>query len=636
MSSRGASLADYLGTGSWFASEEGEPSETVDLPAAGNHGASHGRWHPYLVLLSYARGWWKGWAWLLIVTIGATAFGLAAPWPLKVLIDNVLGHKPLPHAVARLPGTGHPSSLLVWVVVATLTSFGLSSALNVVTTRMWIKVGYGMVYDLSHDLFERIQRRSIVFHTTKPIGDSISRIAGDSWAVHQVVDSLLFSPVHASFYIIGMVVLMARMDAGLTLVAVAAAPLMAVGSLAAARAVRRASTRQRQVDSALNSHVQQTLSGISVVQSFGQEQRHHLRFRRFARSAIRVQRQAAIANNVNDLLTGLVTTGGSGVVLWIGADHVLHQRLTVGGLLIFMAYLGGLQLQVRPFTNIYTSLQTSRGSIDRVMEVLDAEPEVTDAPGAVALRRVRGHVVFDDVGFGYEPDRPVLQNVSLEARPGETVAIVGHTGAGKSTLVSLVLRLFDPTDGTVSIDGHDLRDVQVASLRSQVSLVLQESFLFPISIRDNIAYGRPDASMKQIQAAAKAANAHEFIAKLPDGYDTIVGERGATLSGGERQRIAIARALLKDAPVLILDEPTSALDARTESLLLEALERLTKGRTTLIIAHRLSTIRNADRIVVLNEGRVVETGTHRQLVRRKGPYAALRNPGPAGTKVRVK
>jgi ATP-binding cassette subfamily B protein/subfamily B ATP-binding cassette protein MsbA len=282
-----------------------------------------------------------------------------------------------------------------------------------------------------------------------------------------------------------------------------------------------------------------------------------------------------------------------------------------------------LQGEIAGLTGIYSTLQSTRPSIDRVVEVLDARADVEDRPGATALAGVRGEVAVEGVTFAYEPGRPVLRGVSFTAAPGEVVAIVGPTGAGKSTLVGLLPRFFDPDSGRVLLDGHDLRDLRLRQVRGSVSVVLQESFLFPFSIAENIAYGRRGASREEIVAAARAANAHGFISRLPDGYDTVVGERGATLSGGERQRVAIARALLKDAPVLILDEPTSAVDAETEAALLQALERLMVGRTTVIIAHRLSTIRRADQILVLRDGQIVERGDHHGLLATAGHYARM-------------
>ncbi len=582
---------------------------------------------PYRRLLRYASACWGGWVLIAVVTLLSTALALLTPWPMKILVDHVLGHEPMSDTLARgvafLPGAGTAVGLLAWVVVAGLGIFAAGSVVDVVLTCSWIRLGQSMVYDLAGDLFAHLQRRSLLFHSRNSVGDSMSRITGDSWCVYTVAVTLLFAPAHSLITMAGMVAVMVRMDAGLTLLSLAVAPFMAGASFLLGRLIHTAAKARREIESRLQTHVQRTLSGIPVVQAFAQEEREHRHFQEFANAAIRTQQRSALVDGFSSLSSGLITTLGTGAILWIGAHRALDDQLTVGSLLIFLSYLWSLQAQMKSFTGIYATLQGARAGVDRVLEVLETAQEVADKPGARALGPVRGHVRVQNVTFGYEPGQPVLKGLCLEALPGQTLALVGATGAGKSTLVSLIPRFFDPWEGRVSIDGHDVRDVQLASLREQVALVLQDPFLFPRTIRENIAYGRPDATGEQIEAAARAANAHAFIERLPAGYDTPVGERGATLSGGERQRISIARALLKDAPILILDEPTSALDAQTEGLLLSALERLMAGRTTFIIAHRLSTIRSADQILVLEDGQVAERGRHAELLARGGLYAKL-------------
>jgi ATP-binding cassette subfamily B protein/subfamily B ATP-binding cassette protein MsbA len=411
------------------------------------------------------------------------------------------------------------------------------------------------------------------------------------------------------------------MNVPLTLLSLAVAPLIALSSVLMGRRLRTTARAHREIESRIQSHVQQTLTGIGVVQAFTQEQREHDRFRQYTDAALTALRRSTLVSSFAGLSSGIVAKTGAAAVLWFGAHQVLRGELTVGSLFVFLAYLGSLQAQLKAFTGIYTGMQTVGAKVDRVCEVLEPEPEVADRPGAVDPGHTAGHVVFENVTFGYEPGRAVLHDVSLDARPGESVALVGPTGAGKSTLVGLIPRFFDPWQGRVTLDGRDLRDLKLKALRGRVSLVLQEPFLFSMTVAENIAYGSPGATRDEVERAAREANAHDFIGMLPGGYDDLLGERGATLSGGERQRLAIARAFLKDAPVLILDEPTSALDARTEQLILQAIQRLMKGRTTFIIAHRLSTIRRADKIVVVDAGRIVEVGRHEQLVARGGLYA---------------
>jgi ATP-binding cassette subfamily B protein/subfamily B ATP-binding cassette protein MsbA len=546
---------------------------------------------------------------------------------MKILVDNVFGQAAMPEPLARgvrlLPGSTSPTGLLAWVVAAGVAVFVVNSLIDILLTRTWIRVGERMVYNLAGDLFARLQRRSLLFHHRNPVGDSLSRVTGDSWSVYKLVDALLFTPTVAAVMLVGVVGLMLAVDPVLTLMTLAVTPFMAASSILLRRPQRAAVRVRREIESRIESHVQRTLSGLKIVQAFAQEEAERDRLVELGRMAVRAQRRSTLIGSLGTLAAGLFAVLGTGAVLWVGARHVAQGSLSLGSLLVFLAYLAPLKAHLNTFTGLYGTLQEIGVATERVQEVLGTQPEVAERPGALALRKASGQVRLEHITFGYEPGRPVLRGVSLEAHPGQVVALIGPTGAGKTTLVSLVPRFFDPWQGRVLLDGHDVRDLRLHSLRAQVAVVWQEPWLFPLSIAQNIAYGRPSASREAIEAAARAARLDQFIEQLPQGYDTVVGERGATLSGGERQRLSIARALLTEAPVLILDEPTSALDAQTESLLLQALAQLMRGRTTLVIAHRLSTIRHADHIIVLDHGQIAESGSHANLLARGGLYSRL-------------
>ncbi|MDB6018593.1 MAG: transporter related [Pedosphaera sp.] len=582
----------------------------------------------FLLLLRYFRRQPRFLALIAVFTLATSLLAALQPWPMKLLADHILGSAPLPgplhRALEALSLDSGATVLLGIVVIGTLLLFALNSLMDVALTWCWTVAGRRMVYDLAEDLFARLQSRSMLFHKRNTVGDIMSRITVDSWCVYQAAESIVFSPAHALLATIIMVFLMAQLDAQLTLLALIAAPFMVAASFLLGKPLRAAAKIKREIESRVHAHIQQTLTGIPVVQAFAQEEREALRFQKFADAAIRSQQRSALLGSVNSLSSGLITTLGSGLVLWVGARHVLGpQHLGIGSILVFLVYLNSLQAQMKVVAGLYTTAQGLSANMHRVAEILETPPEVADKSDAALLPPVRGSVRFENVTAGYELGYPVLKNISFSAQAGQTIALVGATGAGKTTLVSLIPRFADPWQGRVLIDGHDARDIRLKSLRDQIGIVLQESFLFPLTVAENIAYGRPDASRGEIEAAARAANAHGFISALPEGYETVIGERGATLSGGERQRLAIARALLKDPPILILDEPTSALDAETEHSIIDALRRLMKHRTTFVIAHRLSTVRRADCILVLKDGEIIESGTHEELLARKEHYAHL-------------
>jgi ATP-binding cassette subfamily B protein/subfamily B ATP-binding cassette protein MsbA len=564
---------------------------------------------------------------VVLTLLAKVALDVLKPWPMLFLVDYVLQTKVMPagvaHLVEALPGPHSPDALIAWSVGATVLLFLLGWAVGLAQTCAGISLGQRMVYDLAADVFARLQQLSLRFHARRSVGDNIRRVTGDCACVATILRDALLPAASSLLSLAVMFTILWRLSPALSLLALAVVPFMAWVFRRYATPMMEGSWQQQEIEGRTYEVVEQTFAALPVVQAFGREPWNDERFARANADATAAALELTRVQLRFKVLMGLATAVGTAAILWLGARLALDGRFTIGSILLFLAYLGSLYAPLEAIMYSSSTVQAAAGSAARVREVLATAPEVADQTGARALTAARGQVTFDRVTFGYEPGRPVLRDISLEVAPGETLALVGPSGAGKSTLVSLLPRFFDPAQGRVLLDGQDLRNVTLASLRGHIALVLQEPFLFPLSVAENIAYGRPHASAADIEAAARAARAHDFILQLPQGYRTVLGERGATLSVGQRQRLSIARALLKDAPLLILDEPTSALDAETEAALLEALGPLTRGRTTFIIAHRLSTIERAHRVVVLDQGRVAEVGTQAELLAQGGLFAQL-------------
>ena len=579
-------------------------------------------------VIPYAQGNWIRLGTVLGLTLLASLGTALQPWPLMLIVDHALANSglsaPLPWLFGQASEAEIAIILIVLAAVASLALFLVNSALDALLTYVGVSMGQRMVYACATDLFDKLCRLRLTFLGRGAVGDLLSRISIDSYAVFTVLQGMLVGPTKQLFTLWMVAGFAWSMNPTLTFLSFVLAPLMAVAARFIGAQLKQRSKAQREAQSRVMAHVQRTLSAMPVVQAFGSESRNQIEFEYLSNQAVTRGQRSVLLMKSFESLNGVLMTISTAVVMYVGCQHVLTGKLTVGGLLVFMTYLHTIRASMVGLLGVYGNLKVSEASIDRLSQVLDSEEVVEERPGAVDLRKLPdggvGEVRFEHVTVGYEAGRPVLQDISLRARPGEVVAFVGRTGAGKSTLVSLLPRFLDPWEGRVTVGGQDIRDLRLSSLRSQIGLVLQDSFLLPMSVADNIAYGRPEATREEIVAAARAANAEEFIRQAPDGYDTVLGERGATLSGGQSQRLSIARALLKDAPILILDEPTSALDAETEALLLSALKRLVAGRTTFIIAHRLSTIRHADQIILLDNGRIAESGRHHQLLSEGGLY----------------
>ncbi|MGH8014024.1 MAG: ABC transporter ATP-binding protein, partial [Candidatus Binataceae bacterium] len=541
------------------------------------------------------------------------------PWPLKIVIDNVLRGVPLKSA--WLPKS--PVTLLVAACVALVVLYTALAMFNITSNYITISIGQRMVNELRARMFEHLQRLSLSFHRRREVGDLMVRIAYDSFSLQTIAMNGLFPVLSSSLLLIGMFVVMIRMDATLTIIALAVVPALFILIASVSGRIDRLASRARVKESRLYTVAHQALAAIHVVQAFTREPES---YREFVQSSGESLGETLKLYTFQTIYTGgisVMIAFGTAAVIYVGARHVMSGKLTIGDLVVFVTYLASLYAPINQMFQTYGQIEGAKAGLRRCLELLELEPEIRDRPGARVLVSARGQIDFDNVAFAYESGRPVLRNISFSVRPGEIVAIVGPSGAGKTTLASLLARFYEPDEGTIRIDGHDTRELTLNSVRRNIAIVLQPPLVLAGTLRTNIVLGRPAANETEIATAVRMARLDQVVAGLPGGLDEIVGQGGHSLSEGEAQRVTIARALLKNAPILIMDEPTSALDAETESMVLAAVRDAMRGRTTLVIAHRLATIRNADRILVLREGVITEQGDFDELLSRGGFFSHL-------------
>jgi len=589
----------------------------------------------YRRLLRQARPYWLHLAVLFCIGLLASPVALLNPVPLKIVVDSVLGTRPLSPALqALLPAAiaGSRGALLAAAVGLLLAVAALAQLQALANKFMQAYVGERLVLSFRTQLVRQAQRLSLSYHDSKGAADSLYRIQQDAAVIDKIMVEGIIPFISAAITLGTMIVVTARLDWQLALVALAVSPPLFVLSRLYRPRMRRQHRHIKKLESSALAVVQETLGALRVVKAFGGEQRETDRFAQRSREGVAARIRIALTEGRYGLLVGVTTALGTGAVLFIGVRHVQANLLTLGQLLMAVTYLGQLYEPLKTVSKKAATLQSYLASAERAFALLDQQPEVPERPDARPLERARGALEFRGVSFAYAPDRPVLHDVSCVIPPGTRLGVVGATGAGKTTLISLLTRFYDPQHGAILLDGTDLREYRLTDLRRQFAVVLQDPVLFSVSIAENIAYAAPGASREQIVAAAQAANVHEFIARLPQGYDTQVGERGAQLSGGQRQRIALARAFLKDSPVLILDEPTSSVDAKTEAAIVEALERLKQGRTVIVISHRSTTLAGCSAFLTVDGGRVVAQTTPAPVVAVPAPPAPpappARTPAP--------
>lgn len=560
-------------------------------------------------LLTYMLRYKLNFAIIISLLLVAAGLGLAGPYILAIAIDTYIKNGDFAN--------------LYWISAVYVGIYVLSWVASVAQTYLRFWLGQKLILDLRMDMFRNLQQLSMSFYDRRHVGRIMSRVTNDVETLNEFLTSGVEVAIGDIFILVGIVTVMFFLNISLALVSLAVIPILLIGATFLGGRVREAYRVTRKKISGVTANLAESISGMRVVQSFSREMANAQQFDRVNVENLQANIQAAKISALFFPLVDVLGSLGTCLVLWFGGTGVIGGSISLGVLVAFMSYVTRFFMPIREISMLYNNVQSALAATERITEVADARPEVKEAEDAVQLPRIDGEVRFNHVSFGYEPNAYVLNDIDLEINENQRVALVGPTGAGKTSLANLTARFYDPQEGSITVDSYDLRKVSLKSLRSQMGIVLQDPFLFTGSIRENIAYGKPDASEQEIVEAAKAVGAHDFILNFPQGYDTNVGERGIRLSMGQRQLISVARALLADPRILILDEATSSVDPYTELLLQNALKKLLEKRTTLIIAHRLSTVRSADKIVVVDGGRIVDTGTHRELMSRKGLYRKL-------------
>jgi len=550
---------------------------------------------------------------------------LLQPWPLKIVLDNLLKDKPATGWVTHVVELfgDNKQSILLFAAVAALVVGIVGAVCSYIEKYYTSTVGQWVMHDLRSTLYSRIQRLSLAYHNQAQTGDLLSRVTSDIDAVQSFITGGLLSALINTLTLAGMIGVMFYMNWRFTLIALSVAPLLFLVVFHYTRLIKKSSREVRKKEGQVVSVIQEVLTSIRVVKAFAREDYEQKRLEDESLESVELSLRARSLKAKLSPMVEIIVAAGTSLVLYFGARMVLAGSLDPGSMVVFIWYLGKMYKPMQELSKMTDAYSKAAVGYERIREVLETDTDLKDLPGARPAPRFKGQIEFEKVTFAYDKEQPILKDVSFRIEPGQVAALVGRTGAGKSSIVGLVPRFYDPTSGIVKIDSVDVRKYTQKSIREQVSFVLQETLLFHAPVWKNIAYGRPNATRSEILRAAEQANASEFIDKMPQHYDTMVGERGVTLSGGQRQRIAIARAMIRDTPILILDEPGTGLDAESENLVFEALERLMKGKTSIVIAHRLATIQRSDVIFVIEEGVITQTGSHDELLKTEGLYAEL-------------